>query len=80
MILPLGAAKLKERLTNFRQWSELSLGYASPEELLDSCQLDENGLVNCPTKVTELTGESWVAAAQIYLQCRCFRQGLHTKQ
>lgn len=71
-ILPIGALKLEERLTNFRQWSDLSPGYATTKELLESCEF-EDGLVTCPAKVTDLTGESWVAAAQIYLQCRFFR-------
>ena len=73
MILPSGARKLQDRLTNFRQWSDLSPGYATTRETLESCILDEKGHVNCEAKITELTGEAWVAAAQIYLQCRFFR-------
>ncbi|KAE9378263.1 hypothetical protein N431DRAFT_461797 [Stipitochalara longipes BDJ] len=74
MILPHGARKLEARLTNFHQWSDLSPGYNTADELLTSCVLDTNGQVNCPAKITELTGETWVAAAQIYLQCRVFRR------
>ncbi|KFY16397.1 hypothetical protein V492_01382 [Pseudogymnoascus sp. VKM F-4246] len=70
---PMGAAKLEKRLKDFRQWSEFSDGYQSSEDLLASCDLDANGKVNCPAKVTELTGETWVAAIQIYLHCRLFR-------
>jgi hypothetical protein len=72
-IIPLGARAIEERLVNFRQWSELSEGYASPEELLDSCVLNSQGLVDSATKVTELTAEAWVQTARIYLQCRFFR-------
>jgi hypothetical protein len=43
------------------------------EALLDSCVLDAAGKVDCPAKVTEVIGEAYVAAAQIYLQCRRFR-------
>lgn len=61
------------RLTNFRQISELSKGYETTEDLLNACVLDDNGLVQCATKVTELTAETWVQAAQIYLCCRFYR-------
>lgn len=74
MILPVGAKRLQQRLASFHQWSDLSDGYATAEKLLSACDLHENGQVNCPIKITELTGEAWVAAAQIYLQCRFFRQ------
>jgi hypothetical protein len=62
-----------KQLTNFRQTSELSNGYDSTDELLASCILDNDGLVQCATKVTELTAETWVHAAKIYLCCRFFR-------
>ncbi|KFY34675.1 hypothetical protein V494_06556 [Pseudogymnoascus sp. VKM F-4513 (FW-928)] len=71
---PMGAAKLEKRLKNFHQWSEFSDGYRYSEDLSASCDLDANGKVNCPAKVTELTGETWVAAIQIYLHCRLFRR------
>lgn len=71
---PIYAAKvISKGLKTFHQWSELSEGYPSAEELLRSCDLDENGKVQTATKVTELTGETWVAAAQIYLHCRLLR-------
>ena len=72
-IIPLGARAIERKLVNFYQWSELSDGYASPEELLDSCVLNADGLVDSAVKVTELTGEAWVQTARIYLQCRFFR-------
>jgi hypothetical protein len=72
-IIPLGAQALKRRLKNFHQWSELSDGYGSAEELLRSCVLNSDGLVESATTVTELTAEAWVQAAQLYLQCRFFR-------
>jgi len=74
--MPLGAKKIEEILTNFRQWSQLSCGSMTGEELLASCKLNDKGEVDCPIKITELGGEAWVAAAQIYLQCRFFRYEL----
>ncbi|EGD94244.1 hypothetical protein TESG_01765 [Trichophyton tonsurans CBS 112818] len=75
---PIYAAKvISKGLKTFHQWSELSEGYPSAEELLRSCDLDENGKVQTATKVTELTGETWVAAAQIYLHCRLLRKPRH---
>ncbi|KAM5464524.1 hypothetical protein MferCBS49748_005408 [Microsporum ferrugineum] len=72
---PIYAAKvICSGLKSFHQWSELSDGYPSAEELLRSCDLDETGKVQTATKVTELTGETWVAAAQIYLYCRLLRK------
>lgn len=73
MIIKLGADKIHEILKSFRQRSELSEGYPSTDALLESCVLDENGKVTSATKITELTGECWVCAARIYLQCRFFR-------
>lgn len=61
------------RLENFWQWSDLSEGHASSQDLIDSCNLDENGKVFSPVKVTELIAETYVAAAQIYLFCRLLR-------
>ncbi|EZF24706.1 hypothetical protein H112_02812 [Trichophyton rubrum D6] len=75
---PIYAAKvISKGLKTFHQWSELSDGYPSAEELLRSCDLDKNGKVQTATKVTELTGETWVAAAQIYLHCRLRRKPRH---
>ncbi|OAL73298.1 hypothetical protein A7D00_3073 [Trichophyton violaceum] len=75
---PIYAAKvISKGLKSFHQWSELSDGYPSAEELLRSCDLDKNGKVQTATKVTELTGETWVAAAQIYLHCRLLRKPRH---
>ena len=61
------------RLNNFWQWSDLSEGYVTSEELLNSCNLDETGKVFSHVKVTELIAETYVAAAQIYLYCRLLR-------
>lgn len=60
-------------LAKFWQWSGLSEGYETTEALFDSCIVDEHGKVSTREKVTELIAESYVAAAQIYLQCRLFR-------
>jgi hypothetical protein len=40
---------------------------------MESCDLNEDGQVSDATKVVELTAEAYLAAAQIYLQCRLFR-------
>ena len=69
----LGAQTLERRLAGLRQWSDLSQGFASVEELMEACQLDENGKVDSPVRVTELIAETYVSAADIYLQCRVFR-------
>ncbi|ATY64255.1 hypothetical protein A9K55_003836 [Cordyceps militaris] len=70
----LEAAKvIHERLGRLRQWSEISDGYQSAEELFDSCTLDSSSHVQTVAKVTELTAEAWRTAAQIYLVCRFFR-------
>jgi hypothetical protein len=68
-------SELEKQLENFWQWSELSGGFPTSQDLLDSarCELDENGKVTTAAKVTELVAESYVAAAQIYLRCRLFR-------
>jgi hypothetical protein len=63
-----------ERLENFWQWSDLSMGYTTTQALLDSCELDENGKVFTAVKTTELVAESYAAAAQIYLYCRLMRK------
>jgi hypothetical protein len=73
MIFPPGAEEIGRGLINFRQFSDLSKGYETRKALLDSCKLNSDGKVDCPAKVTELTAETWVAAAQIYLYCRFFR-------
>ncbi|KAH7327172.1 fungal-specific transcription factor domain-containing protein [Rhexocercosporidium sp. MPI-PUGE-AT-0058] len=63
-----------ERLNNFWQWSELSLGYPTSLDLMNSCILDENGHVSDATKATELLAETYTAAGQIYLYCRLMRK------
>lgn len=72
-VLPVVAQEFEKRLENFSQWSDLSEGYASTEALLSACELGDDGKVTTAIKVTELVAESYVAAAQIYLQCRFFR-------
>jgi Fungal specific transcription factor domain len=72
-MLPLGAQMIDNKLLNFRQWSELSEGYANVQELLDSIVLGDDKLVNTNVKVTELSGEAWVQACRLYLHCRFFR-------
>ncbi|KAJ8114274.1 hypothetical protein ONZ43_g4941 [Nemania bipapillata] len=72
-VIPPAGHEIEAVLENFWQWSDLSEGYTTSQELFDSCELDEHGKVNTAVKVTELVGESYVCAAQIYLQCRLFR-------
>jgi hypothetical protein len=84
IVLPVGGERLRTKLVNFRQHSELSHGYPTSAELFASCKTDDDGKVTTATEVTELTGETWVAAAQIYLECRFFRYAvgvgrLHTE-
>jgi Fungal specific transcription factor domain len=67
------AEKLEQRLQNLRQWSELSHGYNSVQALFDACILNEEGAVETASQMTDLTGEAWRVAAQIYLQCRLLR-------
>jgi hypothetical protein len=73
MIIPYGAEEIERRLIDFRQFSDFSDGCETRQALLDSCSLNSDGKVDCQAKVTELTAETWVAAAQIYLYCRFFR-------
>ena len=73
MIAPMAGKVLEKRLHNFQQWSDFSEGYPSPEALLAGCQLDGAGKVTSPIAMTEIIAESYVASAQVYLQCRLFR-------
>lgn len=74
MIIPSAAKIILERLHNFRQWSDLSEGYDSPQALFDSCVLDETGKVVDAAMSIALNAESYVASAQIYLHCRLLRK------
>lgn len=65
---------LLDRLHNFRQWSDLSRGHESTEALFDSCVLDEDGKIFSAVSSCELTAESYVATAEIYLHCRLLRK------
>ena len=72
-ITPPVAREVEAKLDNFWQWSELSEDRITSEALLEPCELDEAGKVTTEIKVTEMVGNSYVFAAQIYLQCRFFR-------
>jgi hypothetical protein len=72
-VIPHGARTIEERLNNMHQWSELSPGHRSKEELLETCQLDADGKVTSAAMVTDLTGEIWIATVQVYLHCRFYR-------
>ena len=72
-VIKLGADRLLKRLKNFWQWSDLSPGHATTQDLFDSCVLDEQGKVSDRATVTQLTAHAWVPAAEIYLHCRFYR-------
>ena len=65
---------LLERLRSFRQWSDLSEGHESTEALFESCELDQDGKIFSAVTSCELTAESYVATAEIYLHCRLLRK------
>ena len=65
---------LEKKLHHFQQWSDLTENFVTPEIMLHSCNLDAAGKVTSPADMTSIIAESYVAAAQIYLQCRLFRQ------
>ncbi|KAK4449072.1 fungal-specific transcription factor domain-containing protein [Podospora aff. communis PSN243] len=73
-IVPLAALKVRNRLAKFWQWSDDSLGYASGDELMQSCVLDEHGKVFDPVKVTDLSAYAWVPTAEMYLHMRVYRK------
>ncbi|KKY25351.1 hypothetical protein UCRPC4_g01829 [Phaeomoniella chlamydospora] len=73
-ILIHAAEKLQARLSGFAQWSEESEAHLSPADLFASCMPGFDGKVTTAAEVTQLTAESYVAAAQIYLHCRFFRR------
>jgi hypothetical protein len=73
LVVRLGADRLAKRLQNFWQWSTLSHGHQTYEELIASNKLGEDGKVCDPAAVTELTAYAWVPAAEIYLNCRVYR-------
>ena len=75
-VVPVAGKIVEDRLRDFQQWSDLSEGHATAEDLMESCVMDENGKVSCAATVNELTAESYVAMAQIYLHCRLFRYGI----
>lgn len=72
-VLVSSATRLQNRLPKLWQWSTLSSGYGSTQELFDSCELGTGGTVSDAVKVTELTAQSYALAAEIYLHCRFFR-------
>ncbi|TGJ64117.1 hypothetical protein EYR41_010193 [Orbilia oligospora] len=73
-VWPTFAGKIRTELERVRQWSDLSEGYSHAQELLDACILDENGLVKTKEEATDLTAQTYIQAALIYLECRFFRR------
>ena len=76
-VIILAAERIEKRLSSFHQWSDLSPGYPILETLISDCDrfMDtETNKVNDPAMLTDLTGHAWIAAAQIYLQCRLYRR------
>ena len=72
-VIPHGAKRIEARLKVFRQWSDLSEGYATVEEMFDACVLDSEGKVDSAAMVTDLTGQTYVQTALLYLYCRFYR-------
>ena len=72
MVPRVAAEVLVEEVGNLRQCSELSEGPNSVEELLARYSRSED-LAATECEMTELGGEAWKAAVQIYIQCRVFR-------
>lgn len=72
-MIPHAADTIQERLDNIRQWSEISSGYQSKDELFGLCELDANGKVTSAAMVTDLTGEIWIVTVKMYLHCRYYR-------
>lgn len=73
-IWPIVAGKVRTRLERVEQWSELSPGYSNAQDLLDSCILDDDGLVKTKEEATDLIAQCYIQAALIYLECRFFRR------
>jgi hypothetical protein len=72
-MLVLGVQAIEETIISLRQRSEISEGYPNTDLLLQSCRLDQNGLVQSPEEVVNLTAEAWRQATLIYLRCRFYR-------
>lgn len=68
-----GADGVEKVIIGLRQRSDLSEGYDSPEALLASNRLDNQGQVTTPAEVTDLTAEAWRQAALLYIRCRFYR-------
>ncbi|KAL8687405.1 MAG: hypothetical protein Q9218_006414 [Villophora microphyllina] len=75
-VAPMVGRILESKLHNFQQWSDFSEAYITPEIMLEECKLDIFGKVVSPVDMTNIIAESYVASAQIYLQCRLFREVL----
>ena len=74
MVIREVANLLLKRLCSFRQWSDLSDGHESTEALFGSCVLGPDGKIFSAISSCELTAESYVATAEIYLHCRLLRK------
>ncbi|KAI4190937.1 MAG: hypothetical protein L6R41_000456 [Letrouitia leprolyta] len=74
MVAPMVGKIMESKLHNFQQWSDYAEAYITPEMMLAECKLDADGKVTSPVDMTNIIAESYVALAQIYLQCRLFRK------
>lgn len=72
-MIPVLAQTILNRIERLVQWSDLSGGYASTEELLDACPTNSEGHIEEPWQMVALGAECWKKAAQIYLLCRLLR-------
>ncbi|KAK5659444.1 hypothetical protein OQA88_645 [Cercophora sp. LCS_1] len=61
-VVPLAASKIKTRLSKMQQWCRWAegtvWGYATAEELMNSCELDDGGKVQDGLKVTQLSAHA----------------------
>ncbi|KAI4233854.1 MAG: hypothetical protein LQ349_004153 [Xanthoria aureola] len=73
---PIAGQHILKEINRFHQWSELSKEYRydTTAELLDSCNLDEDGRVTDAAMNTLLGAEAHAASIRIYLHCRFLRK------
>lgn len=72
-VIPVLGQTILDRISRLVQWSELSAGFESTEELLEACTTNAEGKIEEPWEMVALGAECWKQAAQIYLLCRLFR-------
>lgn len=76
VVIPITGREIERVVNAMWQWTPISENsHPNSQAVIESCQksLNKDGKVTTAAEVTELTAESYLAAAQIYLQCRLFR-------